>query len=425
MRLIHKPYPRILILEAPPRHGKSEYVSRYLPSWFLGRFPNKHVILTSYEAKFARMWGRRSRDVLRENGQLFGVRVSGNQQAGAEWETDQGGGMVTAGVGGPITGRGADLLVVDDAIRNGKDAASQIVRDAQWEWWQSTASIRLEPHGIAIVMMTRWHEDDLIGRLLNAAADGSGEPVRRLRLPALAEEDDPLGRRLGEALWPERWPLRIMGDDGFVEGGLEHIRAGKTAYWWSAQYQQSPTPREGLFFKVHALKIDEAAPRSMTKIVRAWDLAASAATGDYTVGIKMGVRDGIYYVLDMVRGQWATDERNTTIIQTAETDGKECRIVGPQDPGSAGVDTAKAFTKMLAGFTVKTIKVSGSKETRADPYSAQVNAGNVKLVKGPWNKAFIEEHRTFPAGANDDAVDASADAFNDLTSKGKFVVGTG
>lgn len=223
--------PRILILEAPPRHGKSEYISKRLPPWYLGTHPTKRVILTSYESNFARSWGRKARDIVQEHGHLYGVAVSKGQSAANNWEIDKyGGGMSTAGVGGSLTGWGADLLIVDDPIKNAEESLSDYRRESQWDWWQSTASTRIEPGGLAIVMATRWHADDLSGRLIAAAESGEGDPVLRVRLPAIAETDDYLGRQPGEALWPQRWPI----------GKLEQRKSAVSGYWWSALYQQSP-----------------------------------------------------------------------------------------------------------------------------------------------------------------------------------------
>jgi hypothetical protein len=199
----------ILVIEAPPRHGKSELVSRYLPAWFLGLFPSQRVMLVGYGAGFARSWGRKSRALLLEHGRdSFGVEVSREERAASDWGlSGHEGGLLTAGIGGPLTGRGANLLIVDDPIKNAEQAHSDTIRNNHWDWWQSTASTRIEPGGCAIIIATRWHHDDLSGRLFQAAESGDGAPVRRLRLPAIAEENDPLGRSPGEALWPERWPI--------------------------------------------------------------------------------------------------------------------------------------------------------------------------------------------------------------------------
>jgi predicted phage terminase large subunit-like protein len=185
-------------------------------------------------------------------------------------------------------------------------------------------------------------------------------------------------------------------------------------YTWLSQFQGRPTAKDGTFFKVANLEILPAAPANL-KTVRAWDLAASTK-GDYTVGAKLGKDDaGLFYILDIVRGQWLPDERNRVMLQTAALDGRSTRIRLAQDPGAAGVDQVQALTRMLAGYTVKAERVSGSKEVRADGLASQINAGNVKIVKGDWNRALIEELRTFPLGKNDDQVDSVADGFNELS----------
>src|SRR5262249_39293348 len=160
----------ILVIEAPPRHGKSELISKYLPAWFLGTFPQKRVMLAAYGASFARSWGRKARELLEEHGtQLFGVRVRDDLRSSSEWGLwGSEGGMVSSGVGGPMTGRGADLLIVDDPVKSSDQSRSETIREAQWDWWQSTASTRIEPGGCTIVIATRWHEDDLSGRLIKA-----------------------------------------------------------------------------------------------------------------------------------------------------------------------------------------------------------------------------------------------------------------
>lgn len=240
--VVHHPGEYILIIQAPPRHGKSQLVSKWLPAWFVGCNPGRHVILTSYGADFARTWGKRAKDLLETHGrQCFGVTLSQDQHAASDWETSEGGGMMTAGVGGPILGRGADLFIMDDPLKNAEEAISEQKRESQWEWWQSTAMTRVEPGGSVIVTAQRWHNDDLIGRLIKEAESGEGRPVKVIDLPALAlDEDDPLGRGPGEALWPERWPKEVRDDEGRLIGGLELKRLSTDVYWWQSQYQQRP-----------------------------------------------------------------------------------------------------------------------------------------------------------------------------------------
>lgn len=395
------------MISVPPRHGKSEYSSKYLPSWFLGKYPDKRVILSSYEASFAASWGRKSRNLLEEHGHLFGIRVATSPSAADQWDIEShGGGMVTAGVGGAITGKGAHLAIVDDPIKNAEEAASQVIRDKIWDWWQSTLYTRLEPDGVVVVIQTRWHEDDLCGRLTAEALSGDGEPWRILKLPAIDDK--------GKALWPERYSI----------DRLKQIKRAVGAYHWEALYQQNPTPREGNFFKVNKIKFMDSVPNGL-RMVRAWDLAATEGDGDYTAGVKIGVDgEGRFIVCDVKRGQWDSSDRDSWIKHTAEMDGRRVKIRFAQDPGQAGKSQAAHLVKMMAGFVVKAALVSGDKATRADAFSSQVNAENVWLVRGDWNREYIDELRQFDKGKHDDQVDASADAFNELTSTtGNIVFG--
>ena len=228
-----------LIVTVPPRHGKSEFISKWFPAWFAGMYPNKRVMLASYEADFAAGWGRKARAILEEWGHLFGVQVDPASRAANRWGIlGASGGMQTAGAGGPLTGSGADILVVDDPIKNAEEAYSDTIRAKLWDWWLSTAYSRIEPGGVAIVLHTRWHEDDLIGRLIQEMENG-GEAWEVINFPAIAEEHDVLGRKPGESLWPARYD----------ESALERIKNTIGPYWWSSLYQQRPSPLEGGMFK--------------------------------------------------------------------------------------------------------------------------------------------------------------------------------
>lgn len=232
----------------PPRHGKSELASHWFPVWFLNLFPQYNIILTSYEADYAARWGRKVRNTIQEHRSSLRVRISEDSSASNRWETTAGGGMNTAGVGGPITGKGAHILIIDDPVKNREDAESRSMRERTWEWWQGTARERLEPmpqtpFGAVILIMTRWHQDDLAGRLLARRVDSKDEekthiPWHEFRLPALAEESDPLGRVVGAPLWPEKYCLEA----------LCNIRDEIGPYNWASEYQQRPIPREGNLF---------------------------------------------------------------------------------------------------------------------------------------------------------------------------------
>ena len=239
---------RRLLVTMPPRHGKSELASRYLPAWYLLVRPEHRVILASYEADFASSWGRKARDVVEELGPHFGVVVNDASSAANRWDIkDQEGGMVTAGAGGPITGRGADLFIIDDPIKNAEDAMSPTIRAKIWDWYLSTAYTRLEPEAVMVIIQTRWHSDDLAGKLLQH------EPGlwHWLNLPALCTGDDLLGRARGEALWPERYSAEALAG----------IRGTIGARWFEALYQQKPLTEQGNMFKREWFAIAEEVPR--------------------------------------------------------------------------------------------------------------------------------------------------------------------
>jgi predicted phage terminase large subunit-like protein len=259
---------------------------------------------------------------------------------------------------------------------------------------------------------TRWHEDDLTGWLLSEETGDTPEGWHVVCLPALSDELPPFPNSCtvekdfrtgyGIALNPERYD----------ETRLAQIRSRIGEYHFEALYQQSPTSRKGLFFDVSKLEIVNAAPVDAARW-RGWDKAGTENGGDFTVGVKLAkTADGIIYIEDVVRGQFGTAARDAIIRQTTARDGKAVKIIGEQEPGSGGKESAENFIRMLSGYSVQTEKTSGSKELRADPLSSQLNAGNVKLVKGDWNKEFIEEFRKFPKGKHDDIVDATSLAFN-------------
>ena len=315
--------------------------------------------------------------------------------------------MQTTGVGGPLTGKGANLLIVDDPVKNAEEAASETRRQKAWEWWTSTAYTRLEPDGVAILIMTRWHQDDLAGRLL-AEAEQGGEQWRVVNLPAIDIDGSPL--------WPERFPL----------ARLEEIRRTLGSYYWSALYQQRPTPPEGGRFRREWFPIIHALPTSRGKAVRYWDKAGTEGRGDYTAGCLMLKIDHLFYVADVVRGRWSDLEREKMIEQCAERDRRQFGSVSiwvEQEPGSSGMDSAKATIRRLAGHSIRADRVTGPKEVRAAPFAAQCEAGNVRLLAGPWNAAYLDELCMFPHGTHDDQVDASSGAFNKLIQKRKFAVG--
>lgn len=399
---------RRLMVFMPPRHGKSEFISKYFTAWYLGTFPDRRVILTSYEADFAAQWGRRAREIVEEYGRLSfneQVEVMPDSSAASRWDIKgHQGGMVTAGVGGPITGKGGHLIIIDDPVKNAEQASSQTYREKAWDWYQSTLYTRLEPGGALILIMTRWNQGDLAGKILEDMQNG-GERWEILNLPAVAEGPDAIGRLPGDPLWPER----------FTREDLARIQRTVGSYHWTALYQQRPTPQEGGMFKRQWFEIVDAYPQGC-RTVRRWDLAASVQKGDWTSGLKLGVLNGIFYVIDLRHVRENPAGVEALVKQTAQEDGVATMIRMEQEPGSSGVNTIDNYARrVLVGYTFKGVPSTGPKEVRAQPVSAAAEAGNVKLVHGPWNAAFLDEVTMFPNGDHDDIVDVLSGAFTDLT----------
>lgn len=384
-----------LAIHMPPRHGKSETVTYRFPVRWLQTHPGSNVLVTGYNQRFANKFGRRTRNLAAELGM-----VSSDKAAMDEWQTNDEGLLMTRGVGSPPTGTGFNLIVIDDPVRRRQDAESETVREATWDWYTDDLYQRLEPGGAIVLIMTLWHEDDIGARAV------ASEPGRWtvLKLPALSES------HAEGALWPARYNVAALHRIRDVMSRNEGERS------FEALFQQNPTPREGTFFKPAMLEIVDAVPAGLPT-VRKWDVAATT-DGDWSAGVKLSGPDGsgLYYVQHVHRGKWESANRNREMRQTAETDGKAVKIIVPEDPGSAGKDSARAFVQLLAGFSVKAVRETGDKATRADPFAAQVNAGNVRLLRGEWNRAFIEELRQFTgaSGGQDDQVDAAAGAFNAL-----------
>lgn len=415
-----------LMIFAPPQHGKSELVSIRFPAFWLGHRPDDPVILASYGASLAERHSSEARAAVesQEYKAVFTeTRTRQDSRSKQLWRIqDHRGGLLAAGVGGPITGHGAMLGIIDDPFENWRQAQSLTVRNHVWDWWKGTFRTRIWEDGAIILVMTRWHEDDLAGRLLSE----QGDRWTLLRLPAIAEtqqerdasnkllglptgEPDPLGRKPGEALCPQR----------FSREALIAIRFDVGSLVWYAEYVGVPRAPEGTKFKRAWFggKIVEAVPTEGRR-VRYWDKGGTQGGGDYTTGLLMNEHEGRFFVEDIVRGQWSDYERDKTIRQTAEMDGRAVEVWLEQEPGSGGKDSTNATIRKLAGFNVHAHRPSGDKEVRAGPFAAQCEAGNVFLKRAHWNAQYISELAAFPNGTNDDQVDASSGAFNRLAPAG-------
>jgi len=399
-----------LMLFAPPQHGKTELVSVRLPAYWFGKRPEDPIILTSYAASLAYRNSRHARNVLESDAyqRLFpNVTTRSQSRAVDHWEiAGHQGGLVAAGVGGPITGHGAMLGIIDDPFENWKQAQSETYRDRVWEWWRATFRTRIWEGGGIVLIMTRWHEDDLAGRLLLHDKDR----WMVLRLPALSEGKarDPLGRRKGEPLCPQR----------FSKAALREIRSDVGSLAWNAEYQGLPTRPEGNRFKRVWFPIVDAGP-AQARRVRYWDKAATAGgKGAYSCGVLIAMTsEREIYIENVIRGRWSAFERQKIVRQTAELDKEKygpVQIWVEQEPGSGGKESALTTIRLLAGFSVRADRPTGDKDTRLEPFAAQAEAGNVKLVRGPWNGDYIEEMCAIPNGLFRDQADATAGAFNKL-----------
>lgn len=414
-----------LLIEAPIRHGKSELVSRYTPAWWLGRFPDDQVMLAAYEAEFARSWGRKARDVLAEFGPtVFGVQVA-DMPASADWwhVEDHEGVMVTAGVGGALTGKGADLLIIDDPVKNAEQANSEVYRQKTWDWWQSTARSRLQPGGRVVVVMARWHEDDLAGRLL--AQDE--EPWTVLKLPAIAEDDDPMGRQVGEALCPEM----------FDEMDLDRTKRELGTYWFSALLQQKPAPAEGLMFKrkdfryyeqdgiewtLHTDQGSRAIDSGYCTRFQTVDVAISdRETADWTVVSTWAVTDRKELLLVDVERQHFEEQQIVAFLKrAADKHGRPRMFV---ERFGAGRSPLSVMGR--EGYPVSEIPAEAgtmqNKTTRAFVAVAAYERHAVFHPAGQpdWLQGFEDELASFPLAKHDDQVDTVSYAARLLPSLGE------
>jgi len=393
-----------IIFEAPPRHGKSWMVSMWTPVWFLHWFPGLWAAVITYGAAFSSTWGRRVRGIIAAFGAQLRLRLDPAKRSATELELTTGGGLFCTGIGGELTGRGFSLVVIDDPVKNAEEAQSEVIREKHWEWWQSTAGTRLEPGAVVIAMMTRWHEDDLIGRIkAEMKADPDSEQWEIVRIPAICEEEgDPLGRAVGDPLWPERYSLEKLG--------LIAKRVGR--YFWAAMFQQRPAPLEGGIIERGWFGIAEKPARRECMRVRSWDFGGTV-DGDPSAGVLIA-RDWMVEhttIEDVVRVQKRPGEVEEVVLATAALDGPHVTILIQRDPGQAGIAQYDRYVRLLtaAGHRVEEYLPTGDKHLRIAATVAPVaQAGEMSLVRASWNAAFLDEAAAFPNGTHDDILDATA-----------------
>lgn len=389
-----------LIICLPPRHGKSMTVSETFPSYFIGRNPERRVIMVSYGDRLARRFGRANRDKLEEFGEkIFEIKLRQDNFSVTDWGiANHRGGMISAGIGGPITGEGADLLVIDDPVKRQQEADSKTYRDMVWHEWQYTLYTRVQPGGAIIIILTRWHEDDLVGRLLNPEY-GPVEDWDIISLPAEAEDNDLLGRKPGEALWPEF---------GFDEHELAAIKEAIGSRAWASLYQQRPSPEEGNIINRNWWRYYRNAPTDFDVIIQSWDMSFKGLdTSDYVVGQVWGKKGADKYLLDQVRGRLDFPATVAAVKSlSAKWPQAGAKIVEDKANGPAIIDHLKHEVPGLIAYTPQ-----GSKESRVIAVAAEIEAGNVYIPEQAfWVGDFVEECTTFPNGQHDDQVDAMTQA---------------
>ena len=408
-----------ILVSLPPQHGKSELISHWTPVWFLSNWPRCRVGLASYAAEFASDWGRKVRDTIAATPEL-GLRVRPDRSAAARWELTAGGGMMTAGVGGPLTGHGFDLLIIDDPIKNRQEADSATMRRHLWEWWRSTARTHLRPGGSIIVVQTRWHEDDLIGKLLGGMGEGNADypedKWEHIKLPALAEGNDPLGRELDAPLWPERYDAVALAE----------TRLDIELQEWAGLYQRRPAPMGGSVFQAKDFRYYRVGGDSETYVLATLQgphyVAMSECRRFCTVDTAETIRERSDYT---VVATWAVSpdrdlvllDRVRVRVETPDIMPLLQQVNAKWQPGYIGVEGKAVFqAARRAGLPVRELKADTDKCTRAQPAAPRLAAGTVYFpAMAPWLREFEDELLVFPNGANDDQVDCLSYAALEVT----------
>lgn len=377
----------------PPGSAKSTYASVLFPPYYMGRNPTTPILGVSNTTELAERFSRRARNIvsLPRYRNVFGFGCSEDSKAAGSWENERGGEFFAAGIGSAIAGRRAGLGLIDDPVKSREEADSERVRDKHWDWYLNDFLTRLIPGAPQVVISTRWHEDDLCGRII----EREGDRWEILKLPMEAETNDPLGRAPGERLWPEWFT------DEMVATAKLDTRA------WNALYQQNPVPEEGDYFKREYFNPYQAPPAGM-HIYGASDYAVTEGGGDYTEHGIFGLDfNGSLYLLDWWRGQTQSD----VWIE------KQCDLIGQYSPliwfGEAG-PIRKAIepflkTRMVSRGTLCRLEWLPSindKVVRARPFQAKAAMGNVFVPNSaPWLSDLMSQLMRFPAGKYDDGVD--------------------
>lgn len=394
-----------LMIFMPPRHSKTETVTVRYAAFRLEQDPKSNIILGCYNQKLANRFSRKTRRIVQGR-----IRLATDRKAVEEWETAIGGGFRAVGVGAGITGFGGNLIMIDDPVKSREEAESEAYRDKCWDWFNDDLYTRLEPDASMILTMTRWHDDDLAGRLLKEMAEG-GEHWDVVSLPAIAEDNDPLKRKPGEALCPERYDIEA----------LEKRRAKLGAYSFAALFQQRPVPIEGALFKRawFADKIIDKAPEGL-RWARGYDLAVSQKTSaDYTASFRCAYdKFGNLYIADGFRKRIEFPEQQRYVIKRMVDEKNTMHGIEKALHGEALVQAIRRVPA-VRHVPFKAVKVDKDKYTRALAWANLAEEGKVFLVRGGWNADFLDEACRFTGkgDTHDDQVDAVSLAVGMLSSR--------
>ena len=396
---------RLMVIE-PPRHGKSEIVSKRFPCWYLGKHPTEYIVQSGYAESIALTHSRQARDIFisRDNHRVFPElrfrperpgqeQVIPERQAAHEWGTKQNGSYYAVGIGGGLTGRGFNIGIIDDPVKDAEEAESQTYRDRVWEWYTKVFRTRAQPDAAIIIVMTRWHEDDLVGRLLRQAEeDPTADQWKVLHYPALTE---------GVPLWPERYDASV----------LKTIRSSIGSRAFESLYQGNPTIAEGQIIKREWWRYYKEAPAINFKL-HSWDTAfKDKAQNDFSVCTTWGATDTGLYLLDVWRDKVEFPELKRIAVALYEKDKPDAVIVEDKASGQSLIQELVRNTRI----PVLPVKVDKDKVARAYSATPLIEAGKVWLPEeAEWLFDYIEELSAFPNGRNDDQVDSTTQALSFL-----------
>ncbi|QGZ16653.1 terminase [Microbacterium phage Leaf] len=434
---------RRLIVSMPPRAGKSTLTSLYTPLWILRRHPEWKIMMASYDSALTTAWARQQRTLIEDRPDL-GVALQRDGGAGGKWATLEKGGMFATGVGGAMTGRGAKVMLIDDPIADFVSAHSPRIRDNLWNWWLSVAQTRLEPPSLVIVVMTRWHEDDFVGRLLSKEYEGDPTEWEEIVLPAVADRaNDPLGREEGQPLYS---PLPSLDHETEEEARKrwDKVKVDVGTYTFSAMYQQRPAPQKGAIFDAGWWRFWTTDPNRATEDGRikfldpgglvganwldSWDTAFKASEdSSYVVAQRWAKQGPNRYLITQKRGRWSFTKTIKEMEVWGENDNHDKspfgrmvhkRLIEEKANGAAIIDTLR---EKISGM--KAINPRTSKEARARAVTPEVESGHVYLPHpldpgNEWVNDLLSELRNFPHDANDDQVDALTQALEEYRDPG-------